>query len=92
MAKKISDKSKVDRAKQAVLRCLEEARGNSNAAQTLSFVLGQLSYVFALLDADSDDEMKIVFVAASVLDEVHPQEKKMYLRARPEQLPLRENK
>jgi len=92
MAKKIPDKNKVERAKQAVLRCLDEARSNSNSNQTLSFVLGQLAYVFALLDADNDDEMRIVFVAASVLDEVQPQERKKYLPARPEQLPLRENK
>lgn len=90
MAKKITDKSKVGRAKQVVLRCLEEARDNGNSNQVLSFVLGQLAYTFALLDADTGDEMKIVFVASSVLDEVYPQHKKKYLLDRPEQLPLRE--
>lgn len=91
MAKKIPDKNKIERVKQTVLRCLDEARSNTNKTEVMGFILGQLSYAFALLDADNDDEMRIVFVASSVLDEVQPQERKKYLPVRAEQLPLKEN-
>lgn len=90
--KKITDKEKVARAKETVLRCLDEARNNQNKPQVLDFILGQLAYGFALLDADNGDEMKIVFVACSVLDEVQPKERKRYLPVNAEQLSLKESK
>jgi len=77
--KKMTDKEKVERAKKQVLRALEEIKNNPNKAEVLGFVTGQLAHTFALLDADKADEMGIVFVAVSILDEINPKERKPIL-------------
>lgn len=79
--KKLTDKEKVERAKRQILRALEEIKGNSNKAEALGFVSGQLAHTYALLDADKDEPMAIVFVAVSILDEISPKERKPILGA-----------
>jgi hypothetical protein len=91
---KLTDKIKVERAKKQLLRALEEVRNNSNKVEVLGFVTGQIAHTFAMLDANKDDEMGIVFVAVSILDEINPKERKPILSAQPqpEQLKLPEGK
>lgn len=88
MAKKFTDKEKVERAKAAILRGLEEIRNNSNKAETVGFLTGQLAHTYALLDADKLDEMGIVYVAVQIMDEISPREKKPVLQPLPGQLEL----
>lgn len=78
---KMTDKMKVERAKAQVLRALEEIKNNSNKTEALNFVTGQLAHTYALLDADKVDELGIVFVAVSILDEINPKERKPILSA-----------
>lgn len=94
MFNKLTDKTKVERAKMQILRALEQIKGNSNKTEVLGYVTGQLAHTFALLDATKDDEMNIIFVAAAILDEINPREKKVYLQSLPDatQLELGEGK
>lgn len=77
--KKLTDKEKVERAKLQILRALEQIKANENKSETLGYVTGQLAHTYALLDADKADEMAIVFVAVSILDEINPKERKPIL-------------
>lgn len=88
MAKKFTATEKIQRAKQGLLRALEEAKNNTNKTEALGFITGQIAYTYALLDSDSSDELSIVFVAANILDEISPKEKKTYLSTSPDQLEL----
>lgn len=84
MAKKgFTDKEKVERAKSGLLRALEEAKNNTNRTEAFGFVIGQIAHTFALLDSDIRDELGIVYVAANIMDEVFPREKKTYLQSPP---------
>lgn len=91
--KNLTATEKIDRAKVQVLRALEEIKNNPNRAEVLGFVTGQLAHTFATLDAQKDDSMAIVFVAAAIMDEVQPAKKKTYLNgpATGDQLPLKES-
>jgi len=91
--KKFTDKEKVERAKEQILRCLTQIRDNSNRAEVLGYITGQLAHTFALLDADKQDEMAIVYVAANIMDELDPKPKQKVLPSpMGEQLPLVEAK
>lgn len=76
MKKKFSDKEKIERAKTQLLRALSEVKNNPNKVEALGFVTGQMAHTVALLDSNTRDEMAIVFVAASLLDEVQPSKPK----------------
>lgn len=90
--KKFTDKEKVKRARAQILRSLEEIKNNSNRAEVLGYVTGQLAHTFALLDADKVDEMAIVFVAVQILDEIDPKPREKILKSPPagEQVELEE--
>lgn len=89
--KKLTAIEKVERAKKELLRALEEIRDNPNRAECLGFVTGQIAHTFALLDADKADELAIVFVAVSIMDEIAPKKRETILGGPTagEQLPLR---
>lgn len=88
--KKLTDAKKVERARASLLRALTEIRDNSNRAEVLGFVTGQIAWTFALLDANKEDELGIVYVAAQIMDELEPKEKKPILPPLPGQLSLPE--
>lgn len=89
--KKFTDKEKVEKVQAQILRCLSEIRDNSNRAEVLGFITGQLCYAFALLDATKQDELSIVYVAAQIMDELDPKPKQKILPpAMGEQLRLEE--
>lgn len=77
--KKLTATEKVERAKMQILRALEQIKGNPNKTEVLGYVTGQLAHTYALLDADKADEMAMVFVAVSIMDEISPKERKPIL-------------
>lgn len=68
--KKLTDKDKVERVKREILRALREVKTNKNRAEVLGAVTMAMCYSYAILDADKDDANGIMFVAASVANEV----------------------
>ncbi len=86
--KKLSDTEKVRRAKNEILRALKEAKENSNRAEALGSITQSLAYSYAILDADKDDSNKILFVAASIANEVQKVEVKPLFPSAGKQLEL----
>lgn len=71
MAKKLADKTKVERSKTLALRALEEIRTNSNRTEALAAVTTLLSQIYATLDLEKDDEFAYTNLWVAIHKEVY---------------------
>lgn len=86
--KKYSDKDKVERVKVEIARALNEIKTNPNRSEALGSVTMSLSMAYAVLDADKADNQSIMFVAATIANEVQGRLIKTPFSDRGKQLPL----
>lgn len=90
MAHKMTDKMKVERAKEMLLQALRKRKNEGPSGEMLGYAIGTICNVFALLDADKEDFQAVNFVSTSLWMEVTGIERKDLLPSEAKQLQLGE--